>query len=165
MFNILFIGAWLEKCDKYLKDETFVDLWFQNPEEVFMTFWLAIRYKNTAASLANKFPVPCPPLTETTLAQLFQLWVISGLRIVRCKSRMIFDGIGLFILIHKFDGNLKDTIVGWCTRGNFISGSILTYDFSIESPKLFLKYRSVYVLLVPAKPILNVILFFFLISP
>lgn len=30
---------------------------------------------------------------------------------------MIFDGIGLFILIHKFDGNLKDTIVGWCTRG------------------------------------------------
>ena len=56
---------------------------------------------------------------------------------------MIFDGIGLFILIHKFDGNLKDAVVGWFTRGNFISGSILTYDFSIESPKLFLKYRSV----------------------
>lgn len=75
---------------------------------------------------------------------------------------MIFDGIGLFILIHKFDGNLKDAIVGWCTRGNFISGSILTYDFSIESPKLFLKYRSVYVLLVPAKPILKCNSVFFL---
>lgn len=56
---------------------------------------------------------------------------------------MIFDGIRLFILIHKFDGNLKDAVGGWLTRGNFISGSILAYDFSIESPKLFLKYRSV----------------------
>lgn len=121
--------------------------------------------KTQTISLANQFPVPWPPLTETTLAPLFQLWVISGLCIVRRTSRMIFDGIGLFILIHKFDGNLKDAIVGWCTRGNFISGSILTYDFSIESPKLCLKYRSVYVLQVPAKPILNVIMFFFLTSP
>lgn len=116
--------------------------------------------KTQTISLANQFPVPWPPLTET--APLFQLWVISGLCIVRCTSRMIFDGIGLFILIHKFDGNLKDAIVGWCTRGNFISGSILTYDFSIESPKLFLKYRSVYVLLVPAKPILKCNSVFFL---
>ena len=116
--------------------------------------------KTQTISLANQFPVPWPPLTET--APLFQLWVISGLCIVRCTSRMIFDGIGLFILIHKFDGNLKDAIVGWCTRGNFISGSILTYDCSIESPKLFLKYRSVYVLLVPAKPILKCNSVFFL---
>ena len=47
---------------------------------------------------------------------------------------MILDDIGLFIWIHRFDGNLKDAIVGWFTRGNFISGSILAYDFSIESP-------------------------------
>ena len=53
---------------------------------------------------------------------------------------MIFDCMGLFILIHKLDGSLKDSIVGLFTHGNFISGSILTYDFSI---KLFLKYRSV----------------------
>ena len=118
--------------------------------------------KTQTISLANQFPVPWPPLNETTLAPLFQLWVISGLCIVRCTSRMIFDGIGLFILIHKFDGNLKDAIVGWCTRGTFISGSTLTYDFSIESPKLFLKYRSVYLLLVPAKPILKCNSVFFL---
>lgn len=53
---------------------------------------------------------------------------------------MIFDCIGLFILIHKFDGGLKDSIFGWFTHGNFISGSNLAYDFSI---KLFLKHRSV----------------------
>lgn len=64
---------------------------------------------------------------------------------------MILDDIGLFIWIHRFDGNLKDAIVGWFTRGNFISGSILAYDFSIESPIPFS--------LVPAKPILNVIFF------
>ena len=51
---------------------------------------------------------------------------------------MILDGIGLFIWIHKFDSNLKDAIVGWFTRGNFISGSILAYDFSIK-----VQYRSV----------------------
>lgn len=90
--------------------------------------------KTQTISFANQFPVPWPPLTETTLAPLFQLWVISGLCIVRCTSRMILDGIGLFIWIHKFDSNLKDAIVGWFTRGNFISGSILAYDFSIESP-------------------------------
>ena len=69
--------------------------------------------------------------------------MISGLCIVRCTSRIIFDCIGFFILIHKFGGNLKDAVVGWFTRGHFISGRILAYDFSIESPKLFLKYRSV----------------------
>ena len=70
---------------------------------------------------------------------------------------MIFDGIGLLILVHKFDGNLKDAIVGWFTRGNFISGSILAYDFSTNC---FWNTVQFSVLQVPAKPILNVIFFY-----
>ena len=43
---------------------------------------------------------------------------------------MTFDCIELFILIHKFYGNLKDAMVG-VHEENFISGSILTYDYCI----------------------------------